>query len=324
MRSHLVRFTLFTVLIVCGVATEVSAQICISIDEARDTLSPEERSAALLLVEHQFELAGQRVTGGECAAAYRLSHVRLGNTIVVTLAGPLGRRETTALGLDDLPAVYNQMVRSLVTGEPIGSMAIVDRTNVTAVQDLPARRVQSDSYWHARLGYGGVFGYETHGVPSLGFGYRAEFDRFGVDVSFFNYHFDQGSGYYAARKTAIAGSLLKLEALYFSNPTANRTPYFGAGLSWGGTDLGEGQRSWSGQGLQGELTTGYAFARATNVRLFVQGDATLPFYSTVSQTSSYPQRLPNGTYAMPTVTTEHRYTPTVVVSVGIGWQRRRS
>ena len=323
MRSHLLRTSIVTAVLVCGVATAASAQICISIDQARDMLSPDERSAALLLVEKQFELAGQRIAAAGCPAAYELSHVRLGNTIVVTLAGPLGHRETTAIGLDDLPAVYSQMVRSLVTGEALGSMAIVDRTNVTASQDLPARRVQSDTYWHARLGYGGVFGNQTHGVPALGFGYRAEFDRFGVDLSFFNYHFDQGSGYYASRGSAIAGSLLKLEGLYFTSPTANRTAYFGGGLSWGGTNLGEGQKSWNGQGLQGELTTGYELARATNVRLFVQGDATLPVYNTVSQTYSYPQRLPNGSYLVPTVSTERRYTPSVVVSIGLGWQRHR-
>ena len=324
MRSHLLRSSLFTAVLVCGAATAASAQICISIDEAHDTLSPDERSAALLLVEKQFELAGQRVAAAGCRLPYVLSHVRLGNTIVVTLAGPLGHREMTAIGLDDLPAVYSQMVRSLVTGEALGSMAIVDRTNVTVSQDLPARRVQSDAYWHARLGYGGVFGSQTHGVPALGFGYRAEFDRFGVDFSFFNYHFDQGSGYYPSRSSAVAGSLLKLEGLYFTNPTANRTAYFGGGLSWGGTDLGEGQKSWSGQGLQGELTTGYELARATTVRLFVQGDVTLPLYNTVSETYSIPRRLPNGTFVAPTVVSEHRYTPSVVLSIGVGWQRRRS
>ena len=324
MRSHLLRSSLFTAVLVCGVAATARAQICISIDQAHDTLSPDERSAALLLVEKQFELAGQRIAAAGCPAAYELSHVRIGNTIVVTLAGPLGRRETTAVGLDDLPAVYSQMVRSLVTGQPLGSMAIIDRTNVTLSQDLPARRVQSDTYWHARLGYGSVFGSQTHGVPALGFGYRAEFDRFGVDVSFFNYHFDQGSGYYPTRSSTFAGSLLKLEGLYFTSPTANRTAYFGGGLSWGGTDLGDGLKSWSGHGLQGELTTGYELARATTVRLFIQGDATLPLYNTVSETYSSPQRLPNGRYLAPTVTTEHRYTPSVIVSMGIGWQRRRS
>ena len=324
MRSHLLRSSLFTAVLVCGAARAARAQICISIDQAHDTLSPDERSAALLLVEKQFELAGQRIAAAGCPAAYELSHVGLGNMIVVTLAGPLGHRETTAIGLDDLPAVYSQMVRSLVTGEALGSMAIVDRRNVTVSQDLPARRVQSDTYFYARLGYGGVFGTQTHGVPSLGLGYRAEFDRFGVDVSFFNYHFDQGSSYYPSRNSAIAGSLVKLEGLYFTNLTANRTAYFGGGLSWGGTGLGEGSKSWNGQGLQGELTTGYELARATTVRLFVQGDATLPLYHTVSETYSMPQRLPNGSYIAPTISSERRYTPSVVVSVGIGWQRRRS
>jgi hypothetical protein len=322
MRSHLVRGAVLAAAVVFGAASSARAQTCVVIDEAHDTLTPEERTAARLLIEKQFQLAGQPVASRDCTATYNLSHVRLGNTIVVSLAGPLGHREATALGLDDLPAVYSQMVRSLITGEPIGSMGVVDRTNVTAAQDLPPRRVASETYWHARLGYGGVFGEQTHGVPALGFGYRAEFDRIGLDISFFNYHFSPGGGYYGSSSGAVAGSLLKLEGLYFTNPTGNATPYFGGGLSWGHTRLDEGIRSWNGQGLQGELTAGYEIARATSVRLYLQADMTLPFYRTQSETYEFPVRQPNGPFLPPTVTIERRYTPALVVSVGLGWHRR--
>ena len=85
-------------------ADAAQANVCINIDEARDTLSPQDRAAAILLVTRQFELAGEPVAQGECSTRYTLSHVMLGNTITVTLSGPNTNREGTALGLDDLPA----------------------------------------------------------------------------------------------------------------------------------------------------------------------------------------------------------------------------
>src|SRR5258708_3008618 len=92
------------------------ADVCVTVDEAHDTLSPQDRAAAILLVARQFELAGRGAVSEGCPAAYTVSHVMLGNTIVVTLSGPNGPREGTALGLDDLPALYSQLVRSMVTG----------------------------------------------------------------------------------------------------------------------------------------------------------------------------------------------------------------
>src|SRR5436309_13985116 len=93
--------------LVAAAADAARADVCVAIDKAHDTLSPQDRSAAAILVARQFELAGEKVSDGDCPALYTLSHVRLGNTITVTLSGPNGRREGTALGLDDLPALYS-------------------------------------------------------------------------------------------------------------------------------------------------------------------------------------------------------------------------
>jgi hypothetical protein len=319
MRTHFIRLSAITVLLLAARTT--SAQVCVSIDATHDMLSADERTAAVLLVSKQFELAGERVPGDTCATTYLLSHVRLGSTIIVTLSGPSGHREGTAIGLEDLPPLYSQMVRSILTGRAIGSMGVVDRTNVTAAQDLEPRRVRSDSFWYARLGYAGIFASQTYGAPALGFGYRAEFDSVGVDVSFFNYAFHTSDGYYGSSSSAFTGSLLKLEGMYFTNPKSNQTAYVGAGASWGGTDANVGTRYAHGSGLQGELTTGYELGRATSVRFFVQADAILPFYKLTSETYTYPTRLPNGVYPLPIVSTDHRYAPTLVVSIGIGWQK---
>src|ERR671939_308604 len=77
------------------------ADVCVAIDEAHDTLSSADRPAAVLLVGRQFEAEGERVAPDGCANRYMVAHIALGNTIVVTIAGPLGRREGTALGIDD-------------------------------------------------------------------------------------------------------------------------------------------------------------------------------------------------------------------------------
>ncbi len=60
----------------------------------------------------------------------------------------------------------------------------------------------------------------------------------------------------------------------------------------------------------------------TSARVFVQADATLPFYNVTLETYSYPERSPSGLYLPPTVTTDRQYAPSLAISVGIGWQRR--
>ena len=297
-------------------------EVCVSIDEAHDTFSPPDRAAALLLVARQFEFEGQRVVSQGCSISYTVSHVRLGRTIVVTLTGPNEHREGNALGLDDLPALYSQMVRSIVTGRPMSGFNVVDRTNVTVSQTTP-QRVQADSFGYVRLGYGSIFGDHAYGGPALGFGYRVELDSFGVDVSFFNLQVPTSPGYYESSSGGTAGSLLKIEGLYFTNRVANASAYLGGGISWSHTDFGSGgavnssttvyQSGWTGSGLQGELTVGYEMPRSSTLRLFVQADATLPFYTvsgqTFSSTSGY--------------VAQHRYAPSLVVSLGLGRQRDR-
>jgi hypothetical protein len=303
------------------------ADVCITVDEAHDMLSPQDRRAALLLLARQFELAGEHVAPEGCPIPYTVSHVRLGDTIVVTLSGQNGQREGTALGLDDLPALYSQMVRSIVTGRPMTGFNVVDRTNVTEAQEASGKRAQSDSFGYARLGYGSVFGDRNYGGPTLGFGYRAELDSFGIDVSFLNSQVpSSGSGSaYASSEASMSGSLLKLEALYFMKPKANATIYLGGGASYGfasfgGSDYNSStyRSSWHGSGLQGELTAGYEWPRASTLRMFVQADATLPFYNVTSETITYSRSGPTGLTA-----TEHRYSPSLAVSVGVGWHRNR-
>src|SRR5688572_11371740 len=178
-------------------------------------------------------------------------------------------------------------------------------------------RVPSESFIYVRLGYGSIFGDQSYPGPAMGFGYRTEFDSFGFDVSFLNLQFKPRASYSSASRATTA-SLLKLEGLYFMNPRENASAYVGAGFSYGITDFG-GSRDftfspsvgrWHGGGLQGELTVGYEFLRQTSRRMFVQVDATLPFYK--AQWEPFSRINQNSR-------TDNRYAPALSISMGFGW-----
>lgn len=314
MRLTPAHFRLFLAALLIGMAPAATAfaqkpaatEVCIAIDDAHDTLAPADRTSARLLIARQFEVEGWRVVPDGCSNGYLVSHVRLGYTISVVLTGPAGRREGTAHGLDDLIPLYSQMVRSIVTGRPMEGMNVVDRTNVTAAQAQPPHRVSSDSFGYARLGAG------NQGA-GMGFGHRTELDSVAIDVSFLNFTQQIGNsssnsyGYSNSGRGSATFSWIKLEGLHFMSTKANKSLYFGGGASWGGGYVSDSNnwRTWSGSGLQGEVTVGYEFGRASTMRVFVQGDATLPFYRMVMAGAP------------------SRYTPTYGISVGFGWQRPR-
>jgi hypothetical protein len=80
---------------------------------------------------------------------------------------------------------------------------------------------------------------------------------------------------------------------------------------------GGGATSWHGNGLQGELTVGYELARDSALRVFVQADASAPFFSARSDTFAYPR--PG---SIVSTGRQARYIPSIVVSAGFGWQTR--
>jgi hypothetical protein len=315
-----IRGLIAALLIVGFVSARANADVCVTIDEARDLFSPQERTAALQLLARQFELAGEHVVPAGCDTPYRVSHVQLGNMISITLSGPNGQRDALAIGYEDIPAVYSQMVRSLLTNRPMEARGVVDRTNVT-VKQSERRRVYSDSIAYTRLGFGAIFGDRTYSGPSLAiFGYRKELDAFAIDVSFLNVLYkssDRTYGYNPGGSSGMTGDWLKLQALHFFSPLSDRAFYAGGGLSWSTANISNSNTTWSGSGLAAVLTTGYEVGRASTLRMFMQIDAGLPFYELRSETYAYSNAAPYVSY----LTTRHRYAPTLGVSIGLGWQR---
>jgi hypothetical protein len=310
------------VALVASTPAPARADVCVTIDEAHDTFSPSDRSAALLILKRQFELAGERVVEPGCQQAYVVSHVTFGTRIMITLSGPKGQRDAPAIGMDDVPAVYSQMVRSLLRGEPMAAAGVVDRTNVTATQAAAQNRMHSDSVWYARLGYGMYFADQSYSGPAVGFlGYRREGTRYGIDVSFLNFQYKSSDRTYdypsPQGSSGMTGTWLKLEVLRYFAPAADRSPYIGAGLSLSNTNLDHNNTYWEGNGLQGELTAGFEMGRAGSIHILVQGDVGLPFYELRSTTYTYASVTPYGYQT----NVSHRYVPTLTVSLGLGWQK---
>lgn len=308
---HILVFVAAIVAVSAGIAR---ADVCVTIDQAKDTFNDADRAAALILISRQFEAEGLHVATQQCDVTYQLSHVKLGDTITVTLSRPDGERHAMAIGMNDVPAVYSQLVRALLTGRDVGSLIkVVDRTNVTTTQAQPAR-VQSDSLFYTRLGYGGAA--SAKGGPVLGFGVRREMDAFAIDVSFFNMQTQSNRGDFSYGGGGMFGSFLKLEALRFRNKTANDSAYWGGGVSYGGVSASSGSKYTHGSGLQGELTAGYEMLRASNIRMFMQADVTLPFYSATSTIYNYSYNY-NRPPTPPVMTKQ--YMPSAAISLGFGW-----
>jgi len=307
MRHFKLTYIVVTLVLVAALERAASAAVCVAIDATRDTLSEPDRNATRILLAQALRQQGVEVADQNCEATYVAYHVRLGNSITVFLQGPRGYREGTAHAIEEIPAVYSQMVRAMMTGAPMtATSGVVDRTNATAAQQAP-NRVQADSLWYFRLGYGGSAGASVNNGPAFGFGYRYELDSLALDLSFLNL-LVAGSNDPNNHDSGVTGSWVKLMALYYFNPTANGSFYLGGGVGYGVTAVSNSTASYTGSGLQGEVAAGFEFLRASTIRMFAEAEATAPFYEVYSSPTS-------------AAGSDHTYVPSFAISLGIGWGR---
>jgi len=186
---------------------------------------------------------------------------------------------------------------------------------------LAAAPAQADDLFsYVRLGQAFVFDANPRPAPGIGFGVRAALDSVAIDASFLN--LVVGSHPVDVDRDMTAGSLLKLEVLRYLTPEMSRSVYVGGGMSWGLLSAGRtdppggGTTGWHGRGLQAELTAGYEFARTSPVRVFVQADASAPLFFAGSQTFDYSRST-----GVVQTGADSRYFPSIVLSLGVGWQR---
>jgi hypothetical protein len=275
--------------------------VCVNIDPGRDTLADTDRGAARNLLLQAFESERLRTdpTNTSCTELYTVSNIKLGNTINITITGNRGTRTGRATSLDDLPNVYSQMVKSLVTGVPMETGGgATDRANVTKDQSAP-RRVAADNLKYLQLGYGGITGGATAFGPAFAFGWRKELDRIALDISI---------AFLMANDSDLSDGITlaipKLAILWNQSPTADATLYYGPAVSYGASFVAGDAGDYGGSGMQLGLMGGYEAFRSSTIRGFVQLDVTLPLYRSEYSFSGSDAR---------------RWTPSAFVSLGIGW-----
>ena len=302
-------------LVLFSFARAARADVCVVLDESRDTLQPDDRRAAAISFGQALAKAGVQVTNTNCTTTYTFYNVKLGDTITVYAIGPTGTRQGRASKLDELPLVYEQLTKSLVTNTQMGDIGNVDRTNATEDQMAP-RRVSADGLKYFRIGYGAVTGRDTTAGTAFGFGYRYELDQLAIDVSFLNLVWASDTVRDASGNTTTKGGLngewIRIGAVHYQDPLANNSLYFGGGLGYGTNSVYDESNGadYGGSGLELSGVVGYEMLRASTIRLFVQLDATAPLY-----TSSYNFGLTGGNM------TTNRWVPVIALSVGAGLGR---
>jgi hypothetical protein len=306
-------------LVMCFLVTlaqQARADVCVVLDESRDTLSPEDRRGATISFGQALAKAGVQVTNANCTVTYTFYNVKLGDAITVYAIGPAGTAQARASKIDELPLVYEQLTHSMVTGQPMGSMDNVDRTNAIADQMAP-RRVSADGLKYVRLGYGAVTGKSTDLGTAFGLGYRYELDQLAIDVSM-NFVWASSSAMdasgYTTSKGGINGELIGIGVVAYADPLKNSTLYYGGRVGYGLNDFydssqGQYGTNYTGSGLQLTGVIGYETLRASTIRLFVEVDATAPLYT--SSGTEYDSTGISGTGVK-------RWAPVIALTVGAG------
>jgi len=283
------------------------AATCVVVDEQRDGLTPEQRASVRTLFEDALTEEHQTVAREGCTETWTIYHVVLGRSVTVSVQGPRGMRKERLNKIEDLPSMYSQMVRSLISGvAQTNDSSAVDRKNVTSNQDQQ-RRVRADAIWYAKLGYGATSAADFHAGPQFGFGRRWELDRFGIDLGFLNFLMYQNSSEFEG----LSAGWVEIGFDYFFDPSGNNTFYIGAGLSLGSHAVPGGTRGeFTGGGLQVKGTLGYEMFRASTIRLLLQLESTAPLFR-LSRTYFDDTTGVTGT--------DHTYAPNLLLSLGLGW-----
>jgi hypothetical protein len=276
------------------------AQVCVTVNTDKDTLTPGDQKAAKLLVESAFQSLGVTTVPPPCSKLYTVANVRLGDAIVARIQGPDQAAQAKAASIGELDAVYDQLVRRLM-----GADSVTTRQNVTLSQSAP-RRERADSIWAINIGSGYLSGADLDAVPVLlGFGYRYELDHVGIEA---------GGRLFLATgnsddKDGGGGAGVRVMALYHFDSVASSSAYLGGGLGFGFMGAEFDGDTFSGGGLEGHVAVGYSFLRASTIRMYLQFDAMLPIYEMEETNFIDSEGL------------DPRYVPIFGFSLGVGWNR---
>jgi hypothetical protein len=276
MKKHLLKL-MVSMVVSCFFVTASWAQVCVTLDAESDNLSLAESKATVRLAESGFRATGKKVVKAPCNKAYTISNLRLGHSVTAVISGPLGSRKMKVERIEELTGAYEQMVRALVAGVQLSDSSgkVVTRHNVTLGQTQPRRRIGVDSVYYARLGTFMGRGVPTGEAPmNLVGGYRYELDQIALD-----FNAALGTSSPAGDNGGGVMTQLNMDVHYFLKGASNHSAFVGGGMGFSAFAMEQKDEMLSGGGLHARVAVGYEFFRASNLRLIVQADATIPLYA---------------------------------------------
>jgi hypothetical protein len=261
---------------------------CAAIDETRDTLTPEQRTAALARVSRALMDANVLVVEQGCTDPFVLSHEKDGDRSIVRLAASGVALRVADPGAHDRDRAYARLVERLLekreeaAGEQTkqdaaqeasaparDTVAVVEAAAADRVEPsnapqldveapyVPETGVRKDNVFYGKLlvgnyGSGVAVGVTIPLKPTLAF-----------DVSAGGTGGDQ-------KDMAFVGA----RVFGYRDPELSSSLYYGGGLSLAGqTDRGS-----DGSGLRLEAALGVALNRTKQTRFFLEGSAGIPLY----------------------------------------------
>ena len=223
-------------------------------------------------LERVLEEQGLFVSANTCEERYTGWVERGDSSYTVHVKNAAGARHTTVASAADIPAAYRQLVHVLVDREadahgeartatvarPAFTFAPAEVEEHDAAPEPAAPESETRSVIYGRLGFGSL--------TTFGAGYRFESGHLGLDAV----------ATVGTSSSTLNGGI-KGELMYISTPASTSSWYYGAGASFGSTQVTEYSMTLGGNGGAFELTAGYEFA-VGGMRSFLQSDLTMPGY----------------------------------------------
>ena len=314
MRSNIVALLLFVCLPIFAHADEV----CVSVDESVDGLSPQARKSSLLIAKGAFGKLKVKVVPAPCDNEYKIAAGSLGRSLIATVSGPKGTQKRKADSIEELAEVYDQLIRAVWLGSDVDNNAgqAMTRTNVDTRRQFPAR-VKDDRLVTFSLGGALIQGVDVDEIPILlGLSRSHELDRFSLDYgsyTLFTYGDDESSGKDSESAFRIA---LHLGGKYFFDSASSYSAYASGALTATYSVTEVDDTNYTGGGLGTRLAIGYSIGRASTIRGFIELCADLPFYN--QEYSTF-----NGDGGRPSGLGDEVYTPFYGLVLGVSYTTHR-
>jgi hypothetical protein len=285
----MMRTIVLVVLLGLAFPAAAAADVCVEVDEARDSLTPEDRVGARRLLERQLIASGRTIAAdpAACTERWTVAHVALGGSLTVTLDGPAGSRTATAASVAELGVTYAAMLDALFA-PPSATEVAPPVAEVPPPAPPPAPRapvIRRRGAFLGRVGYGVRFvtsdlGEGVHGT-TVGIAYRRATERFGFEVSALNLMVHRED----RDNDVVWDSFVKLGAFAYVPNAPRPGTYVGVAFSYGDSKVRyrpPGQTYWNEYvecGPQAELALGTELLSSSVFQVDLGLNVLLPLYT---------------------------------------------